>query len=172
VRSNPDFLLGGRASASAECRRWSGRAVRWSSCAILLSSTLRRSIVRVLSRASEPAGTARPHLLRISGARKSVVAVTRGGNTSGRVLINRDCGASYSMSAMPHSDQIPLPVPGLMHRSKERRYSITSSASASKFGGISRPSALAVLRLIAISNFTGACAGRSAGLVPFRMRSM
>jgi hypothetical protein len=36
--SNPDFLLGGRTSASAECRHWSGRAVRWSSCAILLSS--------------------------------------------------------------------------------------------------------------------------------------
>ena len=35
--SNPDFLLGGRRSASAECRHWSGRAVRWSSCAILLS---------------------------------------------------------------------------------------------------------------------------------------
>ena len=34
--SNPDFLLGGRTSASAECRHWSGRAVRWSSCAILL----------------------------------------------------------------------------------------------------------------------------------------
>jgi hypothetical protein len=27
-RSNPDFLLGGRTSASAECRHWSGRAVR------------------------------------------------------------------------------------------------------------------------------------------------
>ena len=35
---NPDFLLGGRTSASAECRHWSGRAVRWSSCAILLRS--------------------------------------------------------------------------------------------------------------------------------------
>ena len=33
---NPDFLLGGRTSASAEGRHWSGRAVRWSSCAILL----------------------------------------------------------------------------------------------------------------------------------------
>ena len=32
-----NFLLGGRTSASAECRHWSGRAVRWSSCAILLS---------------------------------------------------------------------------------------------------------------------------------------
>ena len=34
---NPDFLLGGRTSASAECGHWSGRAVRWSSYAILLS---------------------------------------------------------------------------------------------------------------------------------------
>src|SRR4029077_13927876 len=33
--SNPDFLLGGRTSASAECGHWSKRAVRWSSCAIL-----------------------------------------------------------------------------------------------------------------------------------------
>ena len=33
---NPDLLLGGRTSASAECRHWSGRAVRWSGCAILL----------------------------------------------------------------------------------------------------------------------------------------
>ena len=28
--SNPDFPLGGRTSASAECRHWSGRAVCWS----------------------------------------------------------------------------------------------------------------------------------------------
>ena len=32
VGPNPDFLLGGRTSASAECRHWSGRAVRCSSC--------------------------------------------------------------------------------------------------------------------------------------------
>ena len=38
--SNPDFLLGGRTSASAECRHWSGRAVR--SCAILLSCACAR----------------------------------------------------------------------------------------------------------------------------------
>ena len=41
--SNPDFLLGGRTSASAECRHWSGRAVRWSGCTILLSSIVRSS---------------------------------------------------------------------------------------------------------------------------------
>src|SRR5207342_3372075 len=32
--------LGGRTSASAECRHWSGRAVRWSSCAILLRANI------------------------------------------------------------------------------------------------------------------------------------
>ena len=30
----------GRTSASAECRHWSGRAVRWSSCAILLRANI------------------------------------------------------------------------------------------------------------------------------------
>ena len=35
--SNPDFPPRGRTSASAECRHWSGTAVRWPSCAILLS---------------------------------------------------------------------------------------------------------------------------------------
>ena len=34
-----------------------------------------------------------------------------------------------------------------MHRSKQRHYSITSSARARSVGGTSRPSALAVLRL-------------------------
>jgi hypothetical protein len=35
-----------------------------------------------------------------------------------------------------------------MHRIKQHLHSITSSASASSFGGISRPNAIAVLRLI------------------------
>src|SRR3954452_18577566 len=52
-----------------------------------------------------------------------------------------------------------------------RTHSITSSARASRLGGISRPSALAVLRLIASSYLLGACTGRSAGCSPLRMRS-
>jgi hypothetical protein len=51
------------------------------------------------------------------------------------------------------------------------RYSITSSAVASSDGGISRPRALALLRLITSSYFVGACTGRSAGFSPLRMRS-
>jgi hypothetical protein len=50
--------------------------------------------------------------------------------------------------------------------------SITSSASASSVGEISRPSVLAVLRLIASSNFVGACTGRSAVFSPRKIRSM
>src|SRR5262245_47676638 len=50
-------------------------------------------------------------------------------------------------------------------------HSITSSARASTVEGISRPSALAVLRLIASRYFVGACTGRSAGFSPLRMRS-
>src|SRR5215468_3758971 len=47
-------------------------------------------------------------------------------------------------------------------------HSITSSARASSVGGTSRPSALAVLRLITNSYFVGAWTGRSAGFSPLR----
>mgnify|MGYP003694098021 CR=1 FL=1 len=69
---------------------------------------------------------------------------------------------------MPASEN--LRMNGLMHRSKCRdRYSITSSARASSIGGISRPSVLAVLRLITSSYLVDCITGRSAGLVPFRI---
>jgi hypothetical protein len=61
---------------------------------------------------------------------------------------------------------------GLMHCSKERRYSITSSAVASNLSGMLSPSALAVLRLMISSNFVGTCTGRSAGFSPLRTRSI
>src|SRR5262249_24021833 len=48
-------------------------------------------------------------------------------------------------------------------------HSITSSASASSFGGISRPSALAVLRLMTKSNLVGCTTGKSLGLAPLRI---
>jgi hypothetical protein len=50
-------------------------------------------------------------------------------------------------------------------------YSITSSARASNVGGTSRPSALAVLRLMASSNLVGCWTGRSAGLAPLKILS-
>src|SRR5215510_9655079 len=60
-------------------------------------------------------------------------------------------------------------------RSAEKRHelaplhSITSSASASNFAGISSPSDLAVLRLIVRISLVGCCTGRSAGLAPLRI---
>jgi len=51
-------------------------------------------------------------------------------------------------------------------------HSITSLASASSVGGIVRPSALAVLRLITSSKRVGCSIGKSPGFVPFRILSM
>ena len=48
-------------------------------------------------------------------------------------------------------------------------HSMTSSARARSVGGISRSSALAVLKFITNSYFVGACTGRSDA--PLRMRS-
>src|SRR5215471_11649177 len=50
-------------------------------------------------------------------------------------------------------------------------HSITSSARPSGIGDTSRPSVLAVLRLIASSNFVGCWTGRSDGFSPRRIRS-
>ena len=44
-------------------------------------------------------------------------------------------------------------------------YSMTSSARASSIAGTSRPSALAVFRLITSSYLVGCCTGRTAGLL-------
>ena len=48
-------------------------------------------------------------------------------------------------------------------------YSITSSARARTDGGMVRPSALAVLRFTASSNFVGCKTGKSLGLAPLRI---
>src|SRR5262249_23368599 len=48
-------------------------------------------------------------------------------------------------------------------------HSITSSATASNLSGTSRPSALAVLRLITNSSLLGCTTGRSAGFSPLRI---
>ena len=50
-------------------------------------------------------------------------------------------------------------------------YSITSSARASRVGGIVSPSALAVFRLMTSSNLVGCSTGRSAGFAPRRILS-
>src|SRR5262249_25373617 len=64
---------------------------------------------------------------------------------------------------------------GLMQCSKRRaaatHYSITSSARASRVGGISSPRALAVVRLMTRSNLVGCSTGMSIGFAPRRILS-
>src|SRR6185436_7049669 len=50
-------------------------------------------------------------------------------------------------------------------------HSITSLARASSVGGTSRPSSLAVLRLITNSSLEESSIGRSPGCAPFKIRS-
>src|SRR5262249_50460023 len=64
--------------------------------------------------------------------------------------------------AAEQSDELTATHPG--------NHSITSSASASSLSGTSRPSALAVVRLITNSSFVDCMTGRSAGFSPLRIR--
>src|SRR5258706_14689887 len=69
----------------------------------------------------------------------------------------------------PKSDIAPCPKSArsrLMHRSREKAYSITSSACASSVGGTVRSSAFAAFKLIASLNLVGSCTGRSEGDAP------
>jgi hypothetical protein len=81
----------------------------------------------------------------------------------------RACGELCDRGRHPK----PVTLPDLSACSKfvsRGRYSITSSARASKSGGTVRFSAFAVLRLITNSNLVGCTTGRSAGFSPLRMR--
>ena len=97
----------------------------------------------------------------------------------------RACASGSSAASVHEHADAPHPL-GLLRARRERPrrrrtaeqrdelaplHSITSSARASSVGGTSRPSALAVLRLITSSYLVGACTGRSAGFSPLRMRS-
>src|SRR5215218_296422 len=77
----------------------------------------------------------------------------------------------------------PHAIPGLRSCAKRPRerpanqpdaippsHSITSSARARRAGGMVRPRACAVFRLIASSNFSACITGKSAGFSPLRIR--
>ena len=80
------------------------------------------------------------------------------------------------LSTHIHGTSVPVEEPStaskaaVSNRSKAAPYSITSSARARSVAGTVRPSALAVLRLIAKINFVGWSTGKSAGFSPFKMR--
>ena len=80
-------------------------------------------------------------------------------------------GHLRAMSALPPKADIGtqprdvrfVPKADILRCGTERRYSITSSAVASSSGGMLRPNAVAVLRLITNSNLADSTTGRSAG---------
>jgi hypothetical protein len=86
---------------------------------------------------------------------------------------------AYQDSDPPHPLTLLRPRPTRLRSccAREERdevatvHSMTSSARASNWAGMSMPSAFAVLRLITSSYLFGACTGRSAGFSPLRMRS-
>ena len=119
--SNPDFLLGGRTSASAECRHWSGRAVRWSSGAILLSV---RSPRHARGWGAQCRKSARWVLHRVA---------VQGRLTNGCAL---ECGVGFRQLRACRRTRPGQPC------ANRRHHSITSSARASSGGGTVRPSAL------------------------------
>jgi len=90
----------------------------------------------------------------------------------------RSPGASHMSSGFaPRADIVAacrhvrfVSKPAVSNRSKQRSYSITSSARASSVGGNVMPRTLAVIRLMISSTFTACWTGRSAGLSPLRMR--
>src|SRR6516165_2409197 len=83
------------------------------------------------------------------------------------------------MSALPPKADIEtqprnvrfVPKADIVRCGKIRRYSITSSARASRVDGMVNSSALAVVRLINNTNFVGNSIGRSPGSVPLRILS-
>ena len=107
--SNPDFLLGGRMSASAECRHWSGRAVRWSSCAILLSCAY--ACRRCRSRSARPsscstistsAGSSSASILRRRPPRLSATTAVRSSGALGDVAVPLVEGDAHLQTLLTH----------------------------------------------------------------------
>ena len=86
---------------------------------------------------------------------------------------------TQAMSAFPPKATKKADVPdwslsansGCEQSQQRNRYSITSSAWASSVGGIVRPRALAVVRLMMRSNFVGCSTGMSPGFAPRRILS-
>jgi hypothetical protein len=167
--------------AEAAC----SKAVRSSMCTSLcnraaesypFSKTGGFHVFRSQSLPARSAGAIRPAVLISminSGAGRYWGAALR---DSGWVYASCGSGADlvgYSaMSALPQTGEVLLcplcAISRQMHCNKNH-YSITSSARASRVSGTLRPSAFAVLRLIANSYLVGCCTGRSAGLAPLRI---
>ena len=72
---------------------------------------------------------------------------------------------------LQHRKDVPkIGTAASCHNRNSARYSITSSARARREGGMSRPSAFAVFRLMTNSNLVTCCTGKSAAFSPLRIR--
>jgi hypothetical protein len=87
-----------------------------------------------------------------------------------RGLIQMSALAHFADPSRTFREVREVPEPVVSSRSKTYAYSITSSAMARMPGGILRPSAWAVLRLMTKSNLLDCTTGRSAGFWPLSMR--
>jgi hypothetical protein len=102
-----------------------------------------------------------------SEAAKSAFTPTADIDSADQILWNFDVRSTPKSG---HSSGRRLRLLGA--RSRHRlHYSITASATASSGGGISKPSALAVLRFTISSNRVGCSIGRLPGFSPLMMRS-
>src|SRR5262249_28021767 len=82
----------------------------------------------------------------------------------------RTCHARDRRQRGSNRRKVQKLVTGKFHFEPPSHHPITSWARASSVGGMVRPSAFAVLRLITRSNFVGCWTGKSAGFSPLRMR--
>jgi hypothetical protein len=103
-------------------------------------------------------------------------SLVEGANACLIFRIDRGCGQKHANAARTFA---LLPAPSKRHRRRAHNsrnelpplHSITSSASASSFAGISRLVALAVARFMTNRKRVGCSNGRSAGFAPLKMRS-
>ncbi len=120
------------------------------------------------------------HFAEVSQRGRHLAGCTAQPNVSfGSVAPDRHARDVAAMSAshpittelVRHNEPALRATNGPMHCSNNRDYSITSSARASSVGGIAKPIALAVVRLITSSNLVGCSIGRSPGFAPRKILS-
>jgi hypothetical protein len=87
------------------------------------------------------------------------------------LFLRRTAAEQLAARAIEQDRNLVREIFGAGRRRVVSGHSITRSARTSSDGGMVRPSALAVLRLMTSSNLVGCSTGRSAGLAPFRILS-
>src|SRR5215469_1044648 len=90
---------------------------------------------------------------------------------TGRVEVVRRSLADVRFGSKADISACPRHVRFTPKSGHQQNYSVTSSARVSRVGGIDRPIALAVVALMANSNFVGCSTAISLGFVPRRILS-